>query len=165
MLREGCSADACSSQASGLINSTRKSRGGECQADAAGAGAGSSGDVGLSLHVPPVLLDSKGRTKRTDRGLFSKGTNEPMSIGTQSIVLPDLCRDRSATLKQKVGRRIHNARVRAGVSQTRLADAIGTSQSTIYCMENGHEGLRVDRLFAIAKACGVTASSLIDGIG
>lgn len=88
-----------------------------------------------------------------------------MSIGTQSAVLPDLGRDRTATLKQQVGRRIHNARVRAGISQTQLADAIGTSQSTIYCMEHGYEGLRVDRLFAIAKACGVTASSLIDGLG
>ena len=114
---------------------------------------------GGPVERPGDVLNYDHDTNDTNR------TNEAMSIGTQSAVLPDLGRDRTATLKQQVGRRIHNARVRAGISQTQLAAAIGTSQSTIYCIENGHEGLRVDRLFAIARECGVATSSLIDGLG
>lgn len=55
------------------------------------------------------------------------------------------------TLKADVGQLVHDLRMEAGLSQTRLADLIGTSQSVISRVENAdYEGSALEIL---ARVC------------
>jgi len=53
---------------------------------------------------------------------------------------------------KQLGAAIHNARVRRGLTQQALADLVGTGQKTVSRVENGHDGTRLDTLFAIIAA-------------
>jgi len=50
---------------------------------------------------------------------------------------------------KQLGTAIHNARSRRGLTQQALADLVGTGQKTVSRIENGHDGTRLDTLFAI----------------
>ncbi|NMO01331.1 TetR family transcriptional regulator [Gordonia sp. TBRC 11910] len=61
------------------------------------------------------------------------------------------------------GRRIRAARTARSISLRSLASTIGVSPATLSQIENGHTGLSVRRLEAIAGALGVSAGILLDG--
>jgi len=53
---------------------------------------------------------------------------------------------------KQLGTFIRNARAHSGLTQQALADLVGTGQKTVSRIENGHDGTRVDTLFAIIAA-------------
>ena len=63
-----------------------------------------------------------------------------------------------------IGDAIREARLAAGMSQTALADAIGSTQSQIGKYERGEQDLTVSRLLDIAEALGVEADDLVKGL-
>ena len=63
--------------------------------------------------------------------------------------------------QDQVGRRIAQLRSDRGVSQRRLAGAIGIDQSALSRVESGERGLAVEELVAIASFLGVDASALL----
>lgn len=65
-------------------------------------------------------------------------------------------------MSQPVGERIKELRRAAGLTQVDLADRAGLSQSEVCRMEKGQRSITVDRLSSIARALGVSASSLLD---
>lgn len=52
---------------------------------------------------------------------------------------------------------VREVRTRAGLSQSELADRLGTTQSAVSRWEHGHDEPRLSRLAAILAACGVRA--------
>jgi transcriptional regulator with XRE-family HTH domain len=70
------------------------------------------------------------------------------------LVLGDRVRQR---LDGNLGELIRDARERARLSQSGLADAIGTTQSAVSRWERGHETPRADTLVEILRACGFEA--------
>lgn len=77
---------------------------------------------------------------------------------------PDLAKDRTSTVRQKLARRLYNARMRSRVSQTELARRARLTQAQIWDFENAKTSVKVDYLLRIAAALGVSPSSLIEGI-
>jgi UDP-N-acetylglucosamine 1-carboxyvinyltransferase len=69
-------------------------------------------------------------------------------------VLPGSVRTR---LDSDLGEVIRDARRWAGLSQTELASALGTTQSVVSRWERGHDTPRADTLVAILRACGYEA--------
>ena len=65
-------------------------------------------------------------------------------------------RRRDYLTQEEVGPRIAELRQERGVSQRRLADAIGVDPSAMSRIESGQRGLAVDELVAIADFLGVT---------
>lgn len=63
-----------------------------------------------------------------------------------------------------IGNAIRVARLQAGMSQTALADAIGSTQSQIGKYERGEQDLTVSRLLDIAEAIGVAPEGLVKGL-
>lgn len=63
--------------------------------------------------------------------------------------------------QEQVGRRIAELRADRGVSQRRLAEAIGIDQSALSRIESGERGLAVEELVAIASFLGVDTSALL----
>jgi len=61
---------------------------------------------------------------------------------------------RNPLARTDLGRLITDARRSAGLTQARLANAIGTSQSVISRWERGADAPRVDTLVRILQACG-----------
>lgn len=61
------------------------------------------------------------------------------------------------------GNRIAEARKQRGLTQTQLAEALGTGRSQIVKLERGERRLTVDWARRIATALGVEVSALIDG--
>jgi transcriptional regulator with XRE-family HTH domain len=62
--------------------------------------------------------------------------------------------------------RVKAARTFAGLAQDQLADKAGMKQSSVWYMENGKgEEQRSKYTAGVARACGVNASWLADGIG
>lgn len=55
-------------------------------------------------------------------------------------------------------------RLRAGLSQSQLAERAGTSQSHIARIERGHNDPSTDVVVRVAKAIGVTAAQAFDAI-
>ncbi|MCW6536940.1 helix-turn-helix domain-containing protein [Sphingomonas lycopersici] len=53
---------------------------------------------------------------------------------------------------KQLGVVIRNAHARSGLTQQALADLVGTGQKTVSRIENGHDGTRMDTLFAIIAA-------------
>jgi HTH-type transcriptional regulator/antitoxin HipB len=53
---------------------------------------------------------------------------------------------------KQLGALVHNARTHRNLTQQALADLVGTGQKTVSRIENGHEGTRLDTLFAIVAA-------------
>ena len=62
--------------------------------------------------------------------------------------------DRNPLGRTDLGRLIAQARAAAGLTQTALAEAIGTAQSVISRWERGADVPRVDTLVRILRACG-----------
>lgn len=63
--------------------------------------------------------------------------------------------------QDQVGRRIAELRADRGVSQRRLADAIGLDQSALSRIESGERGLAVEELVGIAGFLAVDTSALL----
>jgi transcriptional regulator with XRE-family HTH domain len=57
---------------------------------------------------------------------------------------------------------IREARKRAGMSQTQLAELVGVDQSGVSRIERGERPVTVDMLKAIARALGVRPAALLD---
>lgn len=53
---------------------------------------------------------------------------------------------------KQLGTAVQNARLSLGLTQQALAGLVGTGQKTVSRIENGHEGTRLDTLFAIVAA-------------
>jgi transcriptional regulator with XRE-family HTH domain len=60
-----------------------------------------------------------------------------------------------------IGELIRDVRREAGLSQTRLAAALGTTQSVVSRWERGHDTPRADTLAAIMRACGYEADVVL----
>ena len=56
--------------------------------------------------------------------------------------------------ERELGNLIREARQYAGMSQTELAEAVGTKQSVISRWERGREAPRADTLAKVLRACG-----------
>ncbi|WP_298441911.1 helix-turn-helix transcriptional regulator [Gordonia sp. (in: high G+C Gram-positive bacteria)] len=56
----------------------------------------------------------------------------------------------------------YQARTNAGLTQTQLADRMGTTQSSIAAVENGARTPTVDFLERLARACGARLTVSID---
>lgn len=61
-----------------------------------------------------------------------------------------------------VGRLIRLTREQAGLTQSELAMRIGTSQSAVSRWERGHDETRLSTLAGLMRACGRTASIVVD---
>jgi len=59
-----------------------------------------------------------------------------------------------------VGENVKRLRLRANMSQTALAEAAGVRQASISSIESGDRGASMMMLMAIAKALGVSSTSL-----
>lgn len=77
--------------------------------------------------------------------------------------LPDLA-GTGASVAAQLGRRIFNRRMAMGISQCELARLVDGKQASVWAMERGDVGCRVDRLILFAKALGTTPSELLEGI-
>lgn len=63
-------------------------------------------------------------------------------------------------MKKTLGQRIREAREAAGLTQTELADKIGSEQTRISEIERGQHVPQIARLFLLADALGVTVDEL-----
>lgn len=66
--------------------------------------------------------------------------------------------------RRQVGTRIQQLRIERGLTQEQLALLSGVSRNVLMDVEHGRRGILHERLFDIAKAVGVSASELLDGI-
>lgn len=64
---------------------------------------------------------------------------------------------------RSLGLRIREARIRAGLSQERLAAEIGIATNNISNVETGKKGLSLATVLAIARSLGVAPGELFDG--
>ena len=62
----------------------------------------------------------------------------------------------------RLGRLVSGWRRSASLSQTALADALGTQQATVSKLENGSYKLTVSQLSCILEACGLTFPMVAD---
>lgn len=60
-----------------------------------------------------------------------------------------------------IGKRILNARIKAGLSQAELSKAAGLSQPNISLYEHGKQKPTIKALYSIAKACAVSCDYLL----
>lgn len=65
------------------------------------------------------------------------------------------------SLKHRIGYRLLHARLHVGMSQEKLADAVGCHASQISRWERGHLAPSIDHLAAIALATGISLDWLI----
>lgn len=61
---------------------------------------------------------------------------------------------------RKLGRRLREARVAAGVSQDTACNAIGVSQPTYFRIESGDRPLKGDELVQLADCFGIRAAAI-----
>ncbi|BBX94322.1 helix-turn-helix transcriptional regulator [Mycolicibacterium boenickei] len=66
--------------------------------------------------------------------------------------------------RRAVGARIVELRTEKGMTQQQLSSKSGVSRNIIIDVEFGRRGLLYERLGDLAKALGVTASDLLEGI-
>lgn len=66
--------------------------------------------------------------------------------------------------RRAVGARIVELRIERGLTQEQLSVKSGVSRNIIIDVEFGRRGLLYERLGDLAKALGVTASDLLEGI-
>ena len=66
--------------------------------------------------------------------------------------------------RRQVGTRIATLRIDRGYTQEELALRSGVSRNVLIDLEYGRRGILHERLFDIAKALGVSASELLEGI-
>lgn len=70
----------------------------------------------------------------------------------------------SNEIDKYVGRRLKNRREELGLSQEKLADALGISFQQVQKYERGFNRVGASRLFAIAQELGVTVSYFFEGL-
>lgn len=63
----------------------------------------------------------------------------------------------------EIGIRIRELRNEHGMTQSDLADYIGTTDRNIRLIESGHKGITVDNILSIACCFGVSTDYLITG--
>lgn len=73
-------------------------------------------------------------------------------------------RRRAGDVDRHVGRRIRERRVMLGISQERLADAIGCSSQQIHKRESGRNRVSAEHLYQIANVLGVGVSFFFEGL-
>lgn len=66
--------------------------------------------------------------------------------------------------RRQVGLKIHKFRIDRGFTLEQLAMLSGVSRNVLMDLEHGRRGILHERLFDIAKALGVSATDLIEGI-
>jgi DNA-binding XRE family transcriptional regulator len=66
--------------------------------------------------------------------------------------------------RRMVGTRIQALRIERGLTQEHLAQVSGVSRNVLMDVEHGRRGILHERLFDIAKALGVSAADLLEGI-
>ncbi|MUL78970.1 helix-turn-helix domain-containing protein [Mycolicibacterium sp. CBMA 226] len=66
--------------------------------------------------------------------------------------------------RNRVGLRIQRARHERGLTQEQLALLSGVSRNVLMDVEHGRRGILLDRIFDIAKALGMSAAELLDGV-
>ena len=66
--------------------------------------------------------------------------------------------------RRQVGLKIHKHRIDRGFTLEQLAVLSGVSRNVLMDVEHGRRGILHERLFDIAKALGVTAAELVEGI-
>jgi transcriptional regulator with XRE-family HTH domain len=69
---------------------------------------------------------------------------------------------RDQDLNHAVGTRIRIARLRAGLTQERLAERLGVEPTTVYRFESGRRGVTLPMLLRIAAVLNVRAAELLD---
>jgi transcriptional regulator with XRE-family HTH domain len=74
-----------------------------------------------------------------------------------------MTKKRIDSVDREVGQRIRRCRLAAGVSQTKLADALGVTFQQIQKYEKGNNRLSAGRLTKIATVLGVSVRKLIEG--
>lgn len=66
--------------------------------------------------------------------------------------------------RKRVGLRIQRARIDRGLTQEQLALLSGVSRNVLMDVEHGRRSILLDRIFDIAKALGMTAAELLEGV-
>jgi len=66
--------------------------------------------------------------------------------------------------RHRVGLRIQRARIERGLTQEQLALLSGVSRNVLMDVEHGRRSILLDRIFDIAKALGLTAAELLEGV-
>ncbi|MFD7994562.1 helix-turn-helix domain-containing protein [Streptomyces mexicanus] len=64
--------------------------------------------------------------------------------------------------RRRVGDRLREQRRAAGLSQQALAERVGLDKQAISKIENAHQSPRLDTLWRLAGALGVTVGTLTD---
>lgn len=64
----------------------------------------------------------------------------------------------------EVGRRVHEARRSAGLSQRELGERIGVTSQQVQKYEKGHSRMAVATLCRVADELGVAAAAMVDGL-
>lgn len=75
--------------------------------------------------------------------------------------MTDLVTGLSRQEMQELGRNVRRARITAGMTQGRLAVAVGLTERSVRRVERGEVGVRISRLFSIAKVLRVSLDRLL----
>ena len=67
-------------------------------------------------------------------------------------------------MKNKIGKNVRAAREAAGLSQSDLAEQIGTTRQQIGKYETDTQDMTLKRLFQIAAALGITPETLVKNL-
>ncbi len=64
--------------------------------------------------------------------------------------------------RRHVGDRMRDTRQRVGFTQQALAERAGLDKQAVSLIENGHQSPRLDTLWHLARAMGVSVAELVD---
>ncbi len=70
----------------------------------------------------------------------------------------------STNLDKALGQRVRSVRLKAGMSQNELADAIGVTFQQVQNMSSGRNRIPATRLIAISDAIGVPITTLLEAV-
>ena len=65
-------------------------------------------------------------------------------------------------MSETIGERLRRLRKKSGLTQEKLADAVGVSLLTLFRWEKGERSPRIDEIKALAKALGVSEADLLN---
>ncbi|MDK0520404.1 helix-turn-helix transcriptional regulator [Streptomyces sp. ML-6] len=66
-----------------------------------------------------------------------------------------------AAYRRHVGEQIRAHRLAANLTQQALAESAGLEKQTVSLIENGHQSPRIDTVWRIARALGVSVADLV----